>query len=161
MTRRVVAISLSPVSIGVAGFDLVFGQYNLPSGGKAKAVGSSSLAGAKLLELHNYLDKHILSERRYDVVAIQSSQYGINVKSFNDAEAIARMTGVVLMASARHKMQLFEFAPDAVSKMAIGRKGASAADYVQAAGRNGVEIKINSQLAAEAYWIMCLASNQG
>ncbi|AMV35732.1 hypothetical protein VN12_26805 [Pirellula sp. SH-Sr6A] len=161
MTRRVVAISLSPVSIGIAGFDLVFGQYNLPSGGKAKAIGSSSLAGARLLELHNYLDKHILSDRRYDIVAIQSSQYGINVKSFNDAEANARMAGVVLMASARHKVQLVEFAPDAVSRMAIGRKGATPADYIDAAGKNGVQIKINSQLAAEAYWIMCLASNQG
>lgn len=158
MSKHIVGVSISQAVIGVAGYDKQYGQYTLPSGGaKARVLNSSSHAAAYLVEFRSYL-LAVLKSRKYSGLALLETEYGIHSKGFAEAEAKARMVGVAMMTAAECSVRLSLVAPKAVSEMAIGRKGATLDDYVDAAAKNGVMLK--SQRAAEAFWIMVLASKE-
>jgi|LakMenE01Jun11ns_1017448.scaffolds.fasta_scaffold9460462_1 hypothetical protein len=89
---------------------------------------------------------------------MSSSEYGINTKNFFDAEAKAKMIGTVLLTAFESNCKVVEVTPRNVSQEAIGRKGANPEDYLKAAYSNGTPIK--GMLAAEAFWIMVLASKE-
>lgn len=157
MTKHLVAVALSPEIVGVAGSDLQFGQYTLRNTPGTRVPGTSSHPGAFLSELRDFVKK-VIQSRNYHYIALSSSEYGINTKNFFDAEAKAKMIGTVLLTAFESNCKVVEVSPRNVSQEAIGRKGASTADYLQAAHSNGTAIQ--GLLAAEAYWIMILASKE-
>lgn len=153
MSKKLVGIKVSPLAIGLAGSDGQQAEFRMPSAQKSRQPGSSTHVGAYLSEMRERL-RRVFSI--YDTIAIQSSEYGLNVNSFLKAEELARMTGVVILAAYEHKIRVIEVHPKDVSELAIGRKGATMADYLDSAVKNGMNLK--SEYAAEAYWIMSLAS---
>jgi hypothetical protein len=157
MTKHLVAIALSPEIIGVAGTDLHFGQYALRNTPGTRVPGTSSHPGAFLSELRDFV-KRVIQSRKYQYIAMSSSEYGINTKNFFDAEAKAKMIGTVLLTAFESNCKVVEVTPRNVSQEAIGRKGANPEDYLKAAYSNGTPIK--GMLAAEAFWIMVLASKE-
>ena len=68
------------------------------------------------------------------------------------------MIGTVLLAAYESNCKVVEVTPRNVSQEAIGRKGATSSQYLEAARRNSVAVQ--GALAAEAYWIMILASKE-
>lgn len=154
---KVLGLSISLTTLGLSGYDGKTGQYSLPSAVSNRSVRSSSLKGAHLLELHEYVSKWLVS-KKYETLAITSAKYSINTKGFWEADQLARMVGVVLMSAAMLRTKVVEVAHEEVAKMATGRPNATKEDYLLAASANGVSI--NGEYAAEAYWIMCLAMSR-
>lgn len=157
MTKHLVAVAISPEIIGVAGTDLQFGQYTIRNTLGTRVPGTSSHPGAFLSELREFV-KRVIQSRKYRYIAVCSSEYGINTKNFFDAEAKARMIGTVLLTAYESNCKVVEVTPRNVSQEAIGRKGATSSQYLDAARRNSVAVQ--GALAAEAYWIMILASKE-
>lgn len=157
MTRgkTLVGLKLTPAAIGLSGSDGQFAEFRMPSAQRSKQPGSSTHVGAYLAELRERLRRVFAI---YETIAIQSSEYGLNVNSFLKAEELARMTGVVILAAYEQKIRVVEVHPKDVSELAIGRKGATMPEYLESAVKNGVSVK--SEYAAEAYWIMSLASKE-
>ena len=81
MTKHLVAVALSPEIIGVAGTDLHFGQYALRNTPGTRVPGTSSHPGAFLSELRDFV-KRVIQSRKYQYIAMSSSEYGINTKNF-------------------------------------------------------------------------------
>jgi len=150
--KKFIGVKLTTEVIGFAGSDGQSIEFRPPSSQEVKQPGASSHPGACLSELRERIRQAFAM---YDVVAIQSSNYRLNVNSFARADSIARMTGVVLLAACEHRLKVVEVAPNEVSELATGKLGAVGADYLAAANSNGLTIK--SEYAAEAYWIMSLA----
>lgn len=150
--KLLVGLKLTPVAIGLAGSDGQHAEFRMPSAQRSKQPGSSTHVGAYLSELRERLRRVFAI---YETIAIQSSEYGLNVNSFLKAEELARMTGVVIFSAFEQKIRVVEVHPKDVSELAIGRKGATMPDYLDSAVKNGMNIK--SEYAAEAYWIMSLA----
>lgn len=119
--------------------------------------GTSSHTGAFLSELRDF-GKRVIQSRKYRYIAVCSSEYGINTKNFFAAEAKARMIGTVLLTAYESNCKVVEVTPRNVSQEAIGRKGATSAQYLEAARRNAAAVQ--GSLTAEAFWIMVLASNE-
>lgn len=157
MTKKLVGLAMSPQTIGAAGADGVLGQYSFRNTPGTRQPGASSHPGAYLLELSSFVRK-LLASGRYNHLAVVSAEYGINTKSFFDADVHARMLGVVTAIACECDCKTIELPPRSVSEMAIGRKGATYEDYQQAAARNGQSIK--GLHASEAYWIMICASKE-
>jgi Holliday junction resolvasome RuvABC endonuclease subunit len=155
MSKRTVAISLNQSMVGIAGIDAQYGQFELPSASKSRLPGASSHPGAYLSELESYVG-NVSKARGYDQIVVSQSEYGINAKSFCDAEIRARAAGVLFLLAAKQNLKVIEVAPRDVSEMAIGRKGATLEDYQSAAAKNGLTIK--SKYAAEAYWMLVTAT---
>lgn len=157
MSRRVVGISLTPTAIGISGNDGLCGQKSLPSAGAKRTLASSSHGGSYLVELHEYLSK-VFQSKRYQFASIAATEYSINARGFSEAEVRTKMVGIVWLAAAQSNVKVLEWPSKAVSEIAIGRKGASFDDYIEAATRNGVSVR--GPCAAEAFWLMKLACKE-
>ncbi len=82
----------------------------------------------RLLELHSAVAK-ALAEHRPEALAIESLMWGKNIGS---AMAVARASGVILLAAAERGIPVHEYAPLEV-KMAITGSGAAAKQDVRRA----------------------------
>jgi hypothetical protein len=154
MNKRVIGVSLRTDMIGVAGSDGLIGQKSIGVSTKTR-----SLTIDTLLDLKEYFDKTLTTPtRRYNVVAVAAGEYSINVKGFAEADLHSKMVGALSLIAADHGVKICEVCNNHVSELAIGRKKASLEDYRNAAVRTGV--KVNGLYAAEAFWIMLLASKE-
>ena len=148
--KKVLGLALHETTVGgydTAGFQ---GQINV---GAAKG----SHDGLRLLELEKAADK-LLSKNKYEAVAIPRAMYSINVTSFEEADKMARMIGVVLLVTCRHKVRCLVLDPCEISSLATGRRNATLPQMQAAALHNGVAIK--TECVALAYWIMVLGQNK-
>jgi Holliday junction resolvasome RuvABC endonuclease subunit len=145
----IVAFSLSRHKVGVIDSFGRQGQLNL---NEVK----SRHPGAYVASLADKLEK-LFAAYKYDVLAVESAEYGLNINSFVEADYHARMIGVLLLISNRKQMRFVEVLPREVSQIASGKKVKNRSEYLVAARRNSVEIKSTSEFIAEAYWVMRVA----
>ena len=135
------------------------GALTLVEQGSIRVKKGTSLA-SRLQTIHEELVQ-VIERTRPNVVAVESAFHGMNVKSVIQ---LSHARGVILLAAASARLEVFEYAPRSVKSAVVGYGGAEkeqVGKMVRLLVRGAGELKIGSDAADAIAIAICHAHNAG